>query len=53
MDFRRHIAISNFMNIRPVETDILSRRVKGQNDGRRNMVNLRYLSAFCERASKN
>jgi len=40
------------MNIRAVGTDILSRREKGQTDGRRNMVNLKYLSAFCKRASK-
>ena len=44
--------MSNLMNILPVRAGILSRTEKGQTDGQRNLVNLRHLSQFYERASK-
>jgi hypothetical protein len=40
------------MKIFSVGASILSRTEKGQTDGQRNLVNLRHLSEFSERANK-
>jgi hypothetical protein len=50
--FRRHTAISNFIDILPVGADFYSSKDKGQTDRQKDMVNLKHLSQFCERARK-